>query len=304
MRFNGEVLAVLWLASGWVCAADLTIELPDGVSLDLLYTPPGTFLMGSPPDERGRTNNEDLHVVTLTTGYYLGRTEVTQMQWEAVTGTPMPASCGDAGVAPDVPVFCVTWNDIAGSGGYIEQLNAYVLASGQQGAGLFRLPTEAEWERAVRAGTQTRFSYGDVLGCDDICSYCVWHDTWMVYCANSVASADPVASRLANGFGFFDMQGNLFEAVHDWYDQHLGTTPVVDPVGPPGGQDRVRRGGEWFSTAKECRSASRRSWDLDLANDNTGFRLARSAPEVSLIDGFESGDASGWSFTTRKPDHP
>lgn len=298
MRFAAFVVLAMVVMIVPVCAYDLSIELPGGVFIHLIYVPPDTFFMGSPIDERGRLDNEDLHQVTLTGEFYLGQTEVTQAQWQAVMGSPMPMSCGDQGVGVNHPVNCVSWYDIAGPGGFLEKLDQHLIASGQAGAGLFRLPSEAEWEMAARAGTQTRFSYGDVLGCDDLCSYCVWHEYAMLYCANSDVSVEPVASRWANDLGFFDMQGNASELVQDWYEQHPGTLAVVNPTGPDTGQARVLRGGDWSSVAKACRSASRASLQPDAVNDNAGFRLARSVfREDVFSDGFESGDTTGWSTT-------
>lgn len=252
----------------------LTIDLPGGVTMELLYVQPGTFLMGSPVDERGRWDWEDLHRVTLTQGYYLGRYEVTQAQWEAVMGTNPAHSFG---VGPDYPVYCVSWNDICGgptgSGclpeSFVGRVNAHL------GDTRFRMPTEAEWERAARAGTQTRFSHGDVLDCDDYCGACLTHDQYMWWCGNNVQS-EPVGSKLPNGFGLYDMHGNVWEWVADWYEQHLGYDPQTDPTGPTTGSARVYRGGFWNYYALYCRSAIRYSHHPGSSNVTRGFRLARS----------------------------
>ena len=255
----------------------LVVELPGGVLLALKYMPSGTFWLGSPVDERGRLDREDLHQVTLTQGYYVGQTEVTQGQWEAVTGTPMLLDCGSYGVGADYPVYCVSWNDIAGAGGFVDQLNAYLLSTGQP-TGL-RLPTEAEWERAARAETQTRFSHGDVLECDDYCGACTTHDQYMWWCGSQpYGASQPVGSRLANGYGLYDMHGNVYEWVQDWYTQYLGFDPVADPSGPGTGSDRVFRGGYWADGAQYGRSAGRDgSYGLDGRDYGIGFRLARTA---------------------------
>jgi formylglycine-generating enzyme required for sulfatase activity len=251
-------------------AQEVTIMLPGDVPLTLVKVPAGTFLMGSPEGERGNVfDNETQHEVTLTEDYYLGKTEITQAQWEAVMGTPMRMDCGDIAVGDDYPVYCVTWNRIAGPDGFMEKLNQ------QLGTTVFRLPTEAEWERAARAGTTTRFAHGDVLECSDECESCAAHDSYMSWCGN-VSPFGPVlvGQKLENQFGLQDMHGNLWEIVNDRYASDLGSNPVTDPTGPGGSGDIVMRGGgaeAWIN-----RSASRIGGSPDDRNqtNETGFRLA------------------------------
>jgi formylglycine-generating enzyme required for sulfatase activity len=240
------------------------------VPLVLRHIPAGTFLMGSPVDERGRYEQEDLHQVTLTHDYYLGKYEVTQAQWEAVMGAPAPTVCheqGPMGVGPEYPVYCVSWDDIAGAGGFVERLNVYL------GTTACRLPTEAEWERATRAGTQTRFSYGDVLECGDDCEPCALHDQYAWWCGNS-GQSQPVGSRLANAFGLHDVEGNVYELCQDWWTVHLGTSPVTDPTGPTTGTVRIIRGGAIYSWARDLRSAIRTWQFTDDPYVYLGFRIA------------------------------
>jgi formylglycine-generating enzyme required for sulfatase activity len=255
---------------------EITVTLFGGVPLTLIYIPAGTFMMGSPADERMRYDREDLHEVTLTQGYYMGVTEVTQAQWEAVTGAPMPTSCGSWGVGPDYPAYCLSWDDIAGSGGFVDQLNAYLASTGQPGAGLYRLPTDAEWERAARAGNQYRFSHGDVLECNDNCGGCETHGEYMWWCGNDTNQSEPVGSKMANGFGLYDMHGNLWEWVQDWFTAHLGFNPQTNPAGPASGSYRVGRGGNWEYYARNCRSANRGRNPPSSRHVYSGFRLARS----------------------------
>ncbi len=259
-----------------VAASEITINLSGGVPLEMVYIPAGTFQMGSPAGERGRDDREDLHDVTLTQGYYMGKYEVTQAQWQAVMGGWMN-TCGDYGVGADYPVYCVSWNDIAGAGGFVETLNAF-LASTAQPTG-FRLPTDAEWERAARAGNQYRFSHGDVLECgDNTCGACTLHDEYMWWCGNnSPDSSKPVGSKLPNDFGLHDVHGNLLEWAQDWYTHHLGTSPVENPTGPPTGSIRVNRGGAWGNYAQYCRAATRgNGYGPDSRHQSLGFRLART----------------------------
>jgi formylglycine-generating enzyme required for sulfatase activity len=260
---------------------DLTITLPGGVTMELVYIEPGTFMMGSPADERGRYDREDLHQVTLTHGYYLGKYEVTQEQWEAVMGAPMSTSCGSYGVGGNYPVYCVSWNDICGGStgsdcaadSFIGRLNA------QQGTTIFRMPSEAEWERAARGGTQTEFSFdtSNNPNWDTGCGSFPEADPYMWWCGNN----DPygpkeVGSKLPNPYGLFDMHGNLYEWVADRYTSSLGTSAQTDPAGPTSGSGRVWRGGGWRYYSQGCRSASRYSFNPSGRGHGIGFRLARS----------------------------
>ncbi len=258
---------------GQTCEMVISLEPGEAVTMTLMYIPPGAFLMGSPVGERGRYDREDLHEVTLTPGYYVGKYEVTQGQWAAVMGS-WTNTCGSSGVGADYPVNCVSWNDVAGDGGFVETLNAY-LASMAQPTG-FRLPTEAEWERAARAGNQYRFSHGDVLECDDYTGACPAHDVYMWWGGSQPYTADahPVGSRQANGYGLYDMHGNEWEWVQDWYQDYLGTSPATDPTGPEPGSYRVIRGGDWYGYAQFCRSASRSHYDPTSRHSGVGFRLA------------------------------
>jgi formylglycine-generating enzyme required for sulfatase activity len=272
---------------------DVTIMLPGDVPLVLVRIPKGTFLMGSPEGERGNfLENETQHQVTLTQDYYLGKTEVTQEQWQAVMGTPMRTECGSDGVGDDYPVYCVTWDRIAGAGGFLEMLNQ------QQGTTTFRLPTEAEWERAARAGTTTRFSHGDVLECGDDCETCETHELFMWWCGDdSPIGPKPVGQKQLNPYGLYDMHGNVFEIVNDLYGEFSGD-PETDPTGPTTGFDIVIKGGGWENEAWLNRSAVRISSSPDdRAQSNVvGFRVAADAaalghlsfiPAVAVASGAE-----------------
>jgi formylglycine-generating enzyme required for sulfatase activity len=259
----------------------ITVILPDDTPLFLLKVPAGTFLMGSPPDERGRSMYEGpQHQVTLTRPFFIGKLEVTQEQWVALMGSNPSenAACG-----PNCPVENVSWSDICGSGaacgdspGFIKALNDHLVATGQHGAGLFRLPTEAEWEYAARAGTTTRFAHGDVLECDDQCGACAAHDPYLWWCGNAGGTTHPGKQKQANPFGLHDMHGNVLEWVNDWWTSAYPAGPVIDPQGPESGAERVLRGGGFFFYSQYSRSAYRAPASPETREVHYGFRVARS----------------------------
>lgn len=249
---------------------EITVTLPGGVTMVLVKIPAGSFQMGSPDTERGRWSNEGpVHTVTISQAYYMGKTEVTQQQWQAVMGTAMRTDCGSYGVGPTYPVYCVSWNDIAGPGGFIERLNQYL------GTTKFRLPSEAQWEYAARGSTTTRFSFGDNLSCDDGCGACTLADQYMWWCGNAGGASHPVSTKAANPFGLYDMHGNLYEWVQDWYGAYSAGAQT-DPTGPGTGSYRVVRGGYWNLDARGCRSAFRLYYVPTGRSNGIGFRLARS----------------------------
>ncbi len=242
----------------------------------MVRIPAGTYQMGSAASEKSRESDETAHSVTLTQDWYMGKTEVTQGQWQAVMESPMPTSCGDYGTGASYPVYCVSWNDVRGTGGFLEKLNAYLVQTGQPGAGKFRLPTEAECERAARAGTQTRFSFGDATAGDDAGGANADADPYAWWCGNDTPyGIKAVGTKKANAFGLLDMNGNAWELVEDWYGDYLAGSQT-DPAGPKTGTYRVARGGGWGGNLSYGRSAQRNgSLPADSVNA-MGFRLARS----------------------------
>jgi formylglycine-generating enzyme required for sulfatase activity len=291
-----------------ICAEEYRVILPGGTPMTLVKVPAGTFLMGSPSDERGNNlGNETQHQVTLTHDYYLGKTEVTADQWEAVTGLSLPTECYERFGWGVRPASCVSWYQITGPGGFVEKLNQHLKTTG------FRLPTEAEWERAARAGATTRYAHGDVLECSDDCydvdsGNCRGHLHHMWYCgfggyicveldpdslacvkSDVVPQMQGVGRTNPNAFGFHDMHGNVWEWVQDRYGDY-SPEDVTDPTGPTVGIDRVIRGGSWAGTARLARSASRASANPETAGmpaipryfegtDGFGFRIAISSVE-------------------------
>ena len=237
----------------WSTESTLTNSL--GMTFNLI--PSGTFTMGSPEGEPGRYSDETQHQVTLTQSYYMQTTEVTQGQWQTVMGSnpSFYSSCGS-----DCPVESVSWNDAQT---FITALNAL-------GEGTYRLPTEAEWEYAARAGSTTAFANGGISGMD--CSYDANLDAMGWYCYNSGSTTHPVAQKQANAWGLYDMHGNVWEWCSDWYGSYPAGS-VVDPTGPSTGTGRVLRGGGWSNNAQRCRSASRGDLGPSYWYANVGFRL-------------------------------
>jgi formylglycine-generating enzyme required for sulfatase activity len=231
-------------------------------------------MRGSPDTERSRDPNESpVHQVTIDYDFYLGETEVTQGQWEAVMGSN-PAS--GAGVGPDYPVPNVSWDDC----------QAFIVALNALGQGTFRLPSEAEWEYACRAGTTTRFYFGDSLGCDDQCESCeaakgeifiAYRSHFMWFCGNSDVSTHPVRQLISNSFGLYDMAGNVSEWCQDSYHASYDGAPTDGSARETdGGAFRVLRGGNVGSGGGGCRSAVRRWSGPGDRGYILGFRLART----------------------------
>jgi len=245
---------------------ELTFMLPGGVPLTMVRIPAGTFQMGSPATERNRNPDETPHSVTLTKDYFIGRYEVTQAQWQAVMGTN-PSYFQDCGGS--CPVEQVSWDDIRGPSGFVEKLNSLL------GSTKFRLPTEAEWERAARGGSQARFSFGDSLGGDDSCGANADASPHVWWCGTSGGTTHPVGTKAVNPYGLHDVNGNVSEWVEDRYSAYP-TTAVTDPSGPSWGSFHVYRGGTWGSNLRFCRAAHRDFGDSSGRGYAIGFRLGMS----------------------------
>ena len=232
--------------------------IPD-LSLDMIWVEPGTFDMGSPTTEAGRYSEEVQHQVTLTKGFYLGKYEVTQAQYEAImTGNVdgLSATPSYNSNKPNCPVEQVSWNDIQV---FLTRLNAQ--RSGNIPAGwAYVLPTEAQWEYACRAGTTTAYSWGDSIKSSDA-----------NYNFNFGQTRD-VGKYQANAWGFFDMHGNVWEWTADWYGSY-STASVIDPGGSASGSHRVLRGGSWYFDGTTLRSAKRSNTPPSIRLYDVGFRV-------------------------------
>ncbi len=245
----------------------------------LAWCPPGTFQMGSPASESGRRVDEGPVTVTLSTGFWLGRFEVTQAEWRRdMAAFPGPLS---GGVGDDFPVYWVTWE---AAEDFCRRLTARARAEGELEPGWeFRLPTEAQWEYGCRAGTTTAFAFGPTLDPRQA-------NLGKPYAGRADGSpgsaATPVGSYPANAWGLHDMHGNEFEWCRDWYHARLpgGTDPDLSlRPGEPnrdGTYSRVRRGGAWMDAPAMCRSAQRLRYEPHRGSDHIGFRVAlvRSGP--------------------------
>ncbi len=228
-------------------AGDSLTLMINGVKVVFRWCPPGEFMMGSPENEVDRFYHETQHKVVITKGFWLAETETTQAFWKAIMGNNPSYFKGNS-----LPVENVSWDDCQK---FIKKLNEKVKDEGLQ----FRLslPSEAHWEYACRAGTTSRYS---------------WGDEWDSNKANKGTSTKPVGSYSANAWGLKDMHGNVWEWCEDWYEAYP-TGTVTDPTGPESGSLRVSRGGGWSDDARFCRSAFRDRVTPEYRVYILGFRL-------------------------------
>jgi formylglycine-generating enzyme required for sulfatase activity len=240
----------------------LYVKLSERTAIKLRWIPPGHFTMGSPPDELGRSKNEDQVSVQLTRGYYLAETELTQAQWKLVILENPSAFRGDT-----LPVETITWADARRFCDLLnqQQRKAGILPNGYH----WDLPTESQWEYACRAGTTAALHHGiDLTAVDSQCRH-LGQVAW--YQVNAGGHTRPVASRKANRWGLRDMHGNVWEWCRDSYtDKHPGG---IDPWIRQG-SDHVRRGGSAGYQARTCRAANRDGLEPSAKGNGLGLRLA------------------------------
>ena len=233
---------------------------PDqGGEMAFVRIDPGTFVMGSPSSEPGREQDEVQHQVTISKAFFLGKYEVTQGQWSAVMGTTPWSGQRYVQEAANDPATYISWSDAQL---FIHKLNQAA------GDSLYRLPTEAEWEYACRAGTATAWSFGNDAG--QLGNY-AWYD------GNSWTAGEKYGHRVGtkkpNPWGLYDMHGNVWEWCQDWAGAYSGE-PQTDPHGPAGGAGRVLRGGSFYGEAQYTRSADRGGAQPN-DRDTNGVRLVR-----------------------------
>ena len=252
--------------------------LTNSIDMKLVLIPKGKFMMGSPPDEKGSEDNERRHEVTISRDYHLGMHEVTQAQYKKIMGKNPSKFQGDAvaerhpetnRVVKEVdsanhPVEEVSWEDAVE---FCQRLSA--LPEEKKAGRVYRLPTEAEWEYACRAGSQTAYSFGSDE--KSLVNF-GWYDS------NSKGMTHAVGLKKANAWGLYDMHGNVFEWCADWYGE-FPKGSATDPRGPEDGSNRVARGGSWDLGAVLCRSALR-GYGPSLRRNYLGFRVALSSSGI------------------------
>lgn len=226
-------------------------NITDAIGMSFKLIPAGRFRMGTPG---GSPDEQPVHQVLLRQPFYMGVHEVTQAQWQAVMGANPSQFQGDT----SRPVEGVSWDDVQA---FIAKLNEI------EGEGIYRLPTEAEWAYAAQAGGTTRASEDR-----EVSPAGAWCE------ANSAGGTHPVGQHPPNAWGLYDMHGNVWEWVQDWYGPY---TPelAIEPQGPSAGIHRVLRGGSWFTPAVKCRATARSRWPADDRDADIGLRLVRRMEE-------------------------
>jgi len=221
--------------------------------IEFVYIPAGKFKMGAQSTEAGFNLDEiPIHRVVITKGFWIGKYEVTQEQWQALMGSNPSHFKNDK----NLPVEMVSWFDVDD---FIGKLNG-------KGKGIFRLPTEAEWEYACRCGTSTMYFFGDDR--IELRNYAWFGD--------SNGATHPVGLKKPNPWGLYDMYGNVWEWCSDWYDErYYLVSAVIDPKGPSSGTQRAKKGGCWRQYSNLCRSASRFPRPPTYTSPYMGFRLVR-----------------------------
>ena len=266
--------AVTTQATSLVVDGTPTSHTVASINMEMIFCPPGTFMMGSPASETGRGTDETQHQVTLTHGFYLGKYEVTQAQYETVIGSNPSSPQGN-----NRPVERVNWHEAQA---FCDQLNSIEQTAGRLPAGWkYALPTEAQWEYACRAGTTTAYSWGNAIGPNDA----NWNH------GNDANTTMDVGQFSANPWGFYDMHGNVWEWVGDWKANYPGGDQT-NPEGPASGSFRVTRGGSWSHDGTILRSAERSQIGPANRGYPLGFRVGFQAvqqdtanPELELFGG-------------------
>jgi formylglycine-generating enzyme required for sulfatase activity len=257
------------------------------ISMEMIFCPPGTFTMGSPTSESGRGGDEAQHQVTLTNGFYLGKYEVTQAQYQTVMNGNSAGLNADPSnfKGSNRPVEKASWEDAQI---FLTRLNSIEQSAGRLPNGWkYVLPTEAEWEYACRAGTTTAYSWGNDINA----SRANYNWDGGGNDGNDSKQTVEIGQFSANPWGFFDMHGNVREWVHDWKSNYLGGA-LTDPAGPASGSSRVIRGGSWTNDGSNLRSARRNYITPSFRGYALGFRVGFQAvqpdganPELELFGG-------------------
>ncbi len=289
MRYFACLVGLLFAAAP--AAADTSEPIANSIGMQLVLIPAGEFQMGS-KNELGRNADEEQRPVKITRAFYMGVYEVTQGEYQAVMGTnPSYFSAGGEG-APAVegmdtsrfPVENVTWDEAVEFCRRLSELPAE-----KEAGRVYRLPTEAEWEYACRAGTTTPFNVGESLAStqanfDGNYPYLKQEDVYKGVDPATLKGpflrrTTTVGSYSPNAFGLYDMHGNVWEWCADWYSPvYYKSSPVEDPPGPESGTHRIVRGGSWYWFAAGCRSAARKERNPAERRNTDGFRVVFTAP--------------------------
>ena len=246
-----------------------------GVHVVFRWIEPGNFMMGSPEKEKGRFSREDHHQVTLSEGFWLAETTVTQVLWEAVMEqNPSEFKGGN------LPVENISWNDCQV---FLKKMSDHHTELE------LRLPWESEWEYACRAGAETAFNFGDEVSYEEANYRGVWEygdsDDWANQALRQTAV---VKSYSCNAWGLYEMHGNVWEWCQDHWLERLGSEAVSDPkqqLGAKKGARRVVRGGSWNGSGRNVRSAYRSHYSPDFRYFNLGLRLSLGQPSGSSRGG-------------------
>ena len=255
------LLLILFLDKSGFSSSERIIQ--NTIGMEFVLIPAGQFMMGSPLHEPGRDLDERLHRVTLTRPFYLQTTEVTQEQWQKVMryNPSRFKNCGNG-----CPVEMVSWNEVQD---FISRLNQL------EGTHAYRLPTEAEWEYACRAGTEMPFYTGTCISTDQA-NYNGKRAMPGCPAGENRDKTVPVRSFASNPWGLYEMHGNVWEWCQDRYQKKYPKEDVTDPMGPSSGVIKVLRGGSWYSRQHLIRSAHRRQDMPDYRSHTIGFRLVRN----------------------------
>lgn len=245
--------------TGFALAAEgknaLAPAMTNSIGMEFVLINPGKFIMGTDASKQSADEHEmPHHEVTISKPFYMGRHLVTQKQWKAIMGDNPSSMRGD-----DLPVVSVSWDDAQE---FIRRLNE------KEGTDKYRLPTEAEWEYAARAGSEVNFSFGDDPA--KLPEYAWFAD-------NAGAALHDVGKLKPNTWGLYDVYGNVWEWTQDWYDEtYYAKSPTLDPQGPSSGEFKVIRGGSWLDDAWKCRSAFRKKMVPGKRSSNVGVRVYRT----------------------------
>jgi uncharacterized protein (TIGR02996 family) len=283
-RRTAEDRVIALLASG---LRPVVPEVVNSIGLRLVYIPPGRFRMGSPTREPRRMDDEPLHTVRLTRGFWMGRYPVTQKEYRQVTGKK-PSSFNrrrQSGKGVEVercPVESVSWAEALA---FTQQLSSRE----QERGWTYHLPTEAQWEYACRGGIGTRYPFhlGATLrhGQANFASAYPFPPHEEDPEATPLGHPCPVGQFTPNAWGLYDMHGNVDEWCHDWYDHEFYTQgETVDPTGPPDGDGRILRGGSFRGQGEDCRAAVRIGYTPTEGFPHVGFRvIAQRLPGHSAV---------------------